>query len=536
MLAAICVAAVAAGPTPAGLVVTNARIFSDGLPALAESFTVRDGRFVAVGEPPDEIRGDDRHIDAGGRVIVPGLIDAHIHMLSGGANLPQLQLRDAGSREEFVQRIREWASDLEPGQWILGGRWSTESWDDPTQPTRAWVDEASGGHPLFLSRMDGHSALVNTRALELAGITAEGPPDPPAGVIDRDPVSGEPTGILREGAMDLVSRLVPSLNVSYRVEALRKAVAEALRSGITAVGDIPDIGDLEVYERLAAEGSTIRFFLYPTATDWVAAARDVARFRGRPGWVEVRGLKDYMDGSLGSRTAYMHEPYLDGSPRGRGLLRDGVEEGRLAVNLAAACEAGLQPIVHAIGDEANHLLLNMYLASCPGVLRPRCEHVQHLLPEDIARFGSRGVIASMQPFHKADDGRYAESRIGADRARSSYAFKSLLDAGAVVAFGSDWPVVTLNPFKGMEAAVTGRILDGSVWQPQENITVAEALRCYTSRAAYAVFAERELGRIAPGYRADFVILEGSPFDVNPDWDAIRPHEVYVEGRLVFESR
>ena len=239
---------------------------------------------------------------------------------------------------------------------------------------------------------------------------------------------------------------------------------------------------------------------------------------------------------MGSRTAYMREPFLGNDPARpdwHGLLRAGVEGGGLAANIRVARRAGLQPIAHAIGDEANHMLLDM-LAEVYGedlaIARCRAEHVQHLLAQDIARYGELGVIASMQPYHKADDGRYAESYIGPRRARSSYAYKSLLDTGAVLVFGSDWPVVSQNPFLGIEAAVTGRILDGGTWQTQQNITVAEALRSYSSRAAWAIFAENEIGRIAAGYRADFVILDRSPFDPDVQWAKIRPVKVFVDGR------
>ena len=520
--------------TPADLVVENARIWSDGRVGFADFAAVADGRFIHVGAPLEELIGPGtRRVDAGGRVVLPGLIDSHLHMLSGGLSLSRLQLRDAADKAELIERVAVWARDLEPREWILGRNWSTESWEVQTQPTRAWVDHVSGDHPLFLERMDGHSALANSNALRLAGITSLGPPDPVGGVIDRDPVTGEPTGILRESAMGLVARHIPPPTLEQKVRALRRAAREALRAGITAVGDIPALDDLPAYAELAATPPPLRFFLYPEADDWAAATSEVRAFAARPGWVEVRGFKGFMDGSLGSRTAYMREPFLEnepGRPQWRGLLTEAVREGRLARYIAAARAAGLQPIVHAIGDEANHLLLEMLAAAA--VDRGRSEHAQHLLPQDIPRFGRLGVIASMQPYHKADDGRYAERYIGSDRSRSSYAFKSLLDAGAVVAFGSDWPVVTLNPFLGVEAAVMGRTLDGKLWQTHQNITVAEALRCYTSRAAYAIFAEDELGRIAPGYRADFVVLNRSPFDLVVDWAAIRPVGVYIEGKKV----
>jgi predicted amidohydrolase YtcJ len=539
---AILVLLSATQPAPADLVVEDARIWSDGRTGFAEFLAVRDGRFIDVGKRNEAIIGPDtERINALGRVVIPGIIDAHLHMLSGGLQRTRLSLRDADDKRDFIEQVRWWAEDLDPGAWILGGRWSVESWADPRQPTKEWVDEAAGDHPLYLPRMDGHSALVNSVALRRAGITNEGPPDPEGGVIDRDPVTGEPTGMLREAAMALVARHIPPPTIRQQVTALRLAASVALKHGITAVGDIPDLEDLPAYERLAELGPDVRFFLYPTASDWAAAAETVRGFRGRPGWVEVRGFKAYIDGSLGSRTAYMREPFVGNPPdrpRWRGLLREGIEDGRFERNLAAAHALSTQAIAHAIGDEANHVLLNTLEKTYgDGLAAARCrsEHAQHLLPQDIPRFGRLGVIASMQPYHKADDGRYAEEYIGPDRCRSSYAFKALLDTGAVVAFGSDWPVVTLNPYLGLEAAVTGRTLDGKAWQTQENISVAEALRCYTSRAAYAVFADNEIGRIAPGYRADFVILNRSPFDADVVWKEIRPVRVFVEGRPVHRT-
>ena len=275
----LCLAVLTLQSAPADLVIDNARIWSDGRVGFAEFAAVRDGRFVYVGAYEAEFIGPETEVvDAAGRVVIPGLIDSHIHMLGGGTQLMRLHLRDVVDRDAFIDSVAEQAADLPDGAWILGGRWSTESWVDPRQPTRAWVDDVSNGHPLLLSRMDGHSALVNTVGLKIAGITADGPPDPPGGVIDRDPATGEPTGIVRDAAIELVSRHVPELTLQEQVDALTRATTEALKHGITAVSDIPDLGDLPAYTRLAEIGPDIRFFLYITADDWGEALKQVRGF------------------------------------------------------------------------------------------------------------------------------------------------------------------------------------------------------------------------------------------------------------------
>lgn len=530
--------ALACSVAPADLVVRNARIWSDGLPAFAESLAVRDGRFVHVGDDRSDLIGPHTQvIDAEGRVIVPGLIDSHIHMVSGGLGLGQIVLRDARDRSDFVARVREFSQKLPAGKWLVGGRWSIESWTDRSSPRKEWIDAATQGRPAFLTRMDGHSALANSEALRLAGITANGPKDPEGGVIERD-ANGEPTGILKESAMGLVSRLIPPASADDRRSALGSAIRHVNRFGITAVADITSVGATVEYASLPEKDATCRMYLYPVAANTEGLGEAAQSTRRTGGWFRLNGFKAYLDGTLGSRTAMMAAPFL-GNPAGqenwRGLYREGIEDGRFARNVATAAREGVQTIAHAIGDEANRTLLDVLaLAYGHGLRAARCrsEHAQHLLPEDIERFARLGVIASMQPYHKADDGRYAESYLGEERCKSSYAFRSLLDRGAVVVFGSDWPVVSANPWLGIESAVTGRTLAGNVWMPQENLSVAEALRCYTSRAAYAVFAEDEIGRIAPGLRADFVVLNRSPFDKNVEWSEIRPTHLYFGGRPV----
>lgn len=524
---------------PADLVIENARIWSDGLSAFASFAAVKNGRFTYIGETEKNLIGPSTmRLDAGGRTVLPGLIDSHTHMIGGGLDLSRLILRGAKDKADFIRMVAEYAKTLKPGQWVLGGQWTVESWAKPETPRKEWVDAATGDRPMYVDRMDGHSGLANSAALKLAGITKD-TKDPAGGVIDRDPATGEPTGILRENAQGLVTRHVPDPSPEEIAAAFKAAMKEANGYGVTAVSDIaPGPDSLAAYEALGASGqATVRFALYPTGGANAVIARKKS-FKGKPGWMELKGFKAYMDGSLGSRTAYMKEPFIDNEPAKkawRGLPMPGMTTGGYAAQCKAAQAEGLQAICHAIGDEANHDLLDIFEKTYPNLREARCrdEHTQHLLPGDIPRFASLGVIASMQPYHKADDARYAEARIGPERSRSSYAFKSILDSGGVVAFGSDWPVVSINPFLGVEAAVTGRTLDGKFWMTQENLTVAEALRCYTSRGAYAMFMEQEIGKIAPGYRADFVILNQSPFSPSPRWSEIRPLQVFVEGKRVF---
>ncbi|MFG0252899.1 MAG: amidohydrolase, partial [Phycisphaerales bacterium JB038] len=476
------------------LIIENASIWIDAGERFAECAVVENGRFSFVGDTADApTPAGATRLDAGGRVVLPGLIDSHIHMLGGGMGLSTLCLADARSREEFIDRVRAYAATLDPNDWVIGWGWSTESWAHPEDPCKEWLDDACGERPACLKRMDFHSAVVNSVALELAGISAAGPDDPESGTIDRR-ADGEPTGLLREHAMRLVQQHMPRPTSAQQVEALRRAEAHALEHGITAVADIPFLKELPAYEMLAEQGPGLRYFVYPITQDWATGAERLAAWQGEAGRVRVTGLKTFMDGSLGSRTAYMHEPFLDDAGRptdNRGLLSDGIADGALQEKLRAAKEAGLQPMIHAIGDAANTLILDAYeevYGTSSREARPRVEHAQHLALEDLPRFGLLGAIASMQPYHKAGEALYAESVVGRDRCETTYAFSSLLESGALLAFGSDWPVVTLNVFAGVHTAVTGRGYDGEVWQPQQNLTVDQALRAYTSGGAYAVGA------------------------------------------------
>ena len=541
---------------PADLVIFNASIISDGLNKPANLAAVADGRFNYVGEFDGALIGPDtRQIDAQGRTVIPGLIDSHLHMLWGGVNLNSgVDLRPARSRREFIEIIQNHITSkkLAPSQWITGGRWATESWVHPDEPTRHWIDNITAKNPTLLSRMDGHSALANSAALQLANISAQSP-DPPGGRIERNPETGEPTGILRESAIGLVRKFRPKPTLDEQIAGCRSAAKLALTHGITSVGDIVESNTLEAYQDLANSDpadhpdETVRIFMYVSDHHWEQLIPDIQQFQSKPNWVQIAGLKDYIDGSLGSKTAAMHEPYLprknsaDSSESNFGLFMDGIREGRLKKNLEIARDSNLQPIYHAIGDEATHVLLETLQEIIPNqdqrrALRPRIEHAQHLLAEDLSRIATLGIIASMQPYHKFDDARTMAKYLGEKRCANSYMFRSLLEENIPIAFGSDWPIVTMNPFSAIETAVNNTTALGRSWHPDESITIKQALRCYTTFPAFALHAENEIGRIAPGYRADFVILNHSPFDEKfESFEEIHPLLTALEGRVVFES-
>lgn len=538
----------------ADLIVVNARVWTgdDELPE-AEAFAVLGGRFVCVGDDRSVRQWSGpktKTVDARGARIIPGMIDSHLHLISGGLQLARLNLRDVPDRAAFVAAIAERAGQTPAGGWILGGRWSTESWSDPVQPTKGWIDSVTPEHPVLLSRMDGHSALANSVALKLAGIDRDGPVDPAGGKIDRHRETNEPTGILRESAMGLVSRHIPPESPAELDRALAAAMDAAHRYGVTCVHTMSSWSRITAIVAARAEGSLrLRVRCFVSEDDWAAHAERARGFENDD-WVRVVGFKQFVDGSLGSRTACMARPFSDNAPDGvdgaarradwRGLLTGaGAIKGEILRLAQVADAAGLTPAFHAIGDQANRDVLDAYEAVMRdhgprAGRRLRIEHAQHLLPADVARFGRLGVVASMQPLHKADDGRYAELAIGAERCRTSYAFRSLLDAGAVLAFGSDWPVVSLNPFRGIHAAVTGKTLDGKVFVPEQNISVEQALRAYTTGGAYAAGDDERLGRIRAGHLADFVILEADLLSAAPgSIDAVRVRATYVGGAAVW---
>jgi predicted amidohydrolase YtcJ len=545
LLAAAAVGA-APGPEAADLVLTNARIWTgDAARPQAEGLAVLGERIVALGSATkiEHWRGGrTRVLDAGGRRVVPGFNDSHLHFFDGSAKLAQVKLKDARSPEELARRIAAHAQKLAPGEWVLGGTWDDQAFATPRLPTRQDVDALVPQTPVFVDRYDGHMALANAVALRLAGIDRE-TKDPPGGALVRD-ADGEPTGILKDAAMALVYRVIPAPTREARLRTLREGLRHAASLGLTSVQDMnPSYDDVAAYAELLERGElTLRVYAAPLETQWQDQARLGLRRAFGSSWLRLGALKGYADGSLGSTTAYFFEPYAD-DPTTRGLLSDEMQPLQgMRERLVGADAAGLQLCLHAIGDAAISTVLDLYedvlKANGARDRRWRIEHAQHVSPKDFARFGRLGVIASVQPYHAIDDGRWAEQRIGPVRSKTTYAFRSLLGAGARLALGTDWYVAPLDPMQTLYAAVTRATLDGrhpGGWVPEQKLTLAEALAAYTAGAAYAEFQDNDKGTLARGKLADFLVLSEDVFAVAPE----RLKDVAVEatvvgGRVVFE--
>ena len=530
---------------PADKIFTNAYVWTvDAEHPEAEAIAVRDGIILAVttAERIEAYVGPDtRVIDAQGRLILPGFIDNHTHFTNGGFQLQSIDLRHAQTEEEFARLVAEWA-ERNPGRWITGGTWDHDNFPGGNLPTRELIDPYTPETPVFVRRYDGHMGLVNTYTLELAGITRD-TPDPPGGQIVRDPETGKPTGILRNAAMGLVTRLIPEQTMDDLLDATRLALHEARRFGVTGIHDMSSPDDLRAYQQLHKNGElTTRVYAILPFSRWEHLAETGIQAPFGNDFVRVGGLKAMADGSLGSSTALFFEPYTS-DPSTRGLASDVMGDGRLERWAQASDKAGLQPVIHAIGDSANSRILDLYeRISRENPVRDRrlrIEHAQHIHPKDFERFAELSVIASVQPYHAIDDGRWAEGRIGHERCKTTYPFRSFLDAGVIMSFGSDWTVAPLNPLLTIYAAVTRRTLDGEHpggWFPEQKITVEEAIRAHTLVSAYSAFDEDRLGSITPGKLADFVILSDNILEI----EAAGIKDVTVEmtvvgGRVVYSK-
>ncbi|MHB8304370.1 MAG: amidohydrolase [Acidobacteriaceae bacterium] len=497
----------------------------------AEAVAISGNRIVAVGTSQAVLRLSGNRtqvIELHGRRVVPGFNDAHVHFVSGGAALAGVQLRSASSQAEFRQRIAAFARTQPKGMWILNGEWDHTSWTPAAYPTHNLIDGVTPQNPVAVWRLDGHMLLANALAMKLAGVDRN-TKDVPGGVIVRDS-EGNPTGIFKDAAVDLITRAIPPMTAPQITAAVLAAQRYALENGVTSVQDLPGSttdttapATLRVYQSLLLQGKlSVRISASIRLLDWEQLAdRGIESGFGND-MLHLGGLKSFADGGLGAGTAWMFDPYSN-APTDRGIASDELTQAdKMYADMLGGDRAHLQLITHAIGDRANHTILDMYqrIEQEDGQRdrRLRIEHAQHLLPADIPRFAQLHVIASMQPYHAIDDGRWAEQSIGAKRIQTSYAFRSLLDAGTVLAFGSDWPVAPMVPLMGIYAAVTRRTLDGKNpdgWVPAQKITVQEAVHAYTIGSAYAEHDEAAKGSIEVGKLADVVVLSADIFHIGP---------------------
>jgi len=529
----------------ADLIITNARIWTvDKARPQAESLAVIRDRIVAVGSAAevDTWHGPQtKVIDAQGKLLLPGFNDAHVHFVDGGDHLQAVQLKDAASAQEFAYKIEERARITPKGEWITGGDWDEQKWSPPNLPTKELVDPITPDTPVWVNRYDGHESLANSVTLRLANITSK-TADPPGGQIVRDS-QGNPTGILRDAAQDLVSKVMPPVSHERRMRSIHRALEHAASLGVTSVQDMnPGYDDVKAYAELAQQGAlTARIYVAPMETGWKDQAKIGIRHAFGTAFLRMGAVKGYADGSLGSETAYFFDPYTDDA-KSHGLLSDEMHPpSAMRQRLQGADAAGLQLCVHAIGDQAISMTLDIFehIEKTNGKRdrRWRIEHSQHMAAKDFARYARLGVVASVQPYHAIDDGRWAENRIGPERVKRTYAFHTFLDDGVRLAFGTDWSVAPLSPMWTIYAAVTRATLDGKNpggWVPEQKLSVAQAVEAYTMGSAYAEFQEKEKGSITAGKLADFVVLSDDIFKIPPA--AIKDVKVdatFVGGKVVY---
>jgi len=540
----------------ADLILTHGKIWTENpKQPEAEAIAIAGNRIIAVGDNATILALAGPHtkvIDLHGRRVVPGFNDAHVHFYMGGDGLASVQLLDAASPEELRKRIAEFARARPKGEWILNGNWDHERWTPSRLPTHQLLDDVTPDNPVFVNRSDGHMCLANALAMKLAGVN-KSTKDVPGGVIVRD-ADGNPTGIFKDAAKGLIESALPSPSMEHILSAIRAAQNYASENGVTSVQDMgvftargvdTTVEVIQGYQILEQRQELhVRVSTHIPLTDWQrdASAGVLADFGDEK--IQLGALKSFADGSLGSTTAWFFEPYSD-APDTSGIPSpELVHPDEQYAHMRDADRAGLQIAVHAIGDRANKTILDFFekleTENGPRDRRLRIEHAQHLRPADIPRFAQLHVIASVQPYHAIDDGRWADKRIGPERVKTTYAFRSLLDAGAVLAFGSDWFVAPISPLMGIYAATTRQTLDGKHpggWVPEQRISVAEAVHAYTVGSAFASFEENRKGSLEPGKLADLTVLSDDILHIDPVQIQHTKVDITIfDGRVVFERK
>jgi predicted amidohydrolase YtcJ len=538
------------------LILFNGKIWTEN-PAQpeVEAIAISDQQVVAIGSCTEISAlktGETKLLDLQGRRVVPGFNDAHVHFFYGGASLASVQLRSTKSQQEFRDRIANFARSRPKGEWILLGEWDPQAWTPPVLPTHKLIDEVTPDHPVFVNRVDAHTMLANALAMKLAGVDRH-TPDVPGGVIGRD-AQGNPTGIFIDAAKSLIERVIPPPTIQQMTGALLEAQKHAFKFGVTSVQDMGFVGPLasesssdlfRAYQVLQKRGELkIRTSLHTPLLQWKKLANlgVVAPFGNNT--LQIGGLKGFSDGSLGSSTAWFLEPYTDDRSSCGGPSDELTNPEEMFANMLAGDAAGLQLVIHAIGDRANRIILDFFqrIARCNGERdrRFRIEHAQHVQQSDIPLFSKQQVVASMQPYHCIDDGRWACGRIGKERSKDAWVLRSLLDDGATLAFGSDWWVAPIDPLAGIYAAVTRRPLDGTHpegWGPEQKISVAQAVHAYTVGSAYASFQDHIKGSLQPGKLADLTVLSQDIFSIEPaDIAHTRTDITILGGEIVYHRQ
>ena len=503
----------------------------------AESMVIKGDSIIAIGsneQLSSYLETAKEVLDMKEAFITPGFIDSHVHLRMGGNALLSVQLRDAATKEEFINRISSHANKLNAGHWMLEGNWDHTLWGGKL-PAKEWIDDHTKENPVVLYRLDGHMVLANSLALKIAGIDRN-TLDVEGGKIVKDEF-GEPTGILKGNAMTVLLNKIPSMTVEQKEEALMAAQDYLVSNGITSVHDVDSLGTYEVADKLL-KNNRLKVRIY-TANP-LNKYKDVPKIDiTKNKWLKRGLLKGFVDGSLGSHSAAFKEPYTD-KPSDKGYFINSEEN--IYKWVTAANKLDFQVTVHAIGDSAIHSLLNVYerviKENVGSDRRFRIEHAQHLAKADIKRFSELNIIASMQPYHAIDDGRWAESLIGPERIKTTYAFKSLLDANTLLVFGSDWPVAPASPLQGIYAATTRRTTDGKNpdgWVTEQKIAIEDALLAYTKNAAYASFDEKVKGTLEVGKLADFVVINENMMNTAPvALKELKILQTYVGGKKVYE--
>lgn len=530
-------------------VLTAARVHtSDASHPVADAMAWdAQGRILAVGAARELLARypDAKRIDAAGRTVIPGLIDAHGHVMGLGYALMRADLVDARDKDEVIARLRAFEQQLPPGAWLLGGGWDQNDWPGKTFPTAADLDAAFPDRPVWLERVDGHAGWANSAALRAVAAKAPRPLDgdwqPDGGRIER--IDGKPSGVFVDAAMALVNAVVPAPDATYRRQALEKATQAAVRNGLTGVHDMGvSREDLALMKEFADEGRLpLRIAAYADGdSDALEDLCSTGLYRHAGGRLQVRGVKLYADGALGSRGAALLEDYSD-DPGNRGLLV--TEPAALESAMRKARSCGVQVATHAIGDRGNRLVLDAYQRVLGDAAKTdhrwRIEHAQVVAPEEFPRFAALGVIASMQPTHATSDMPWAQDRLGPVRITGAYAWQRLQDSGVKLALGSDFPVESVDPRRGLHAAVTRQDAHGHPaggWRTEERLSASEALRGFTTDAAWAAHDEATVGRLAPGLRADFVILDEDPLAIpGEQLDELHVRSTWVDGKAVYEA-